>query len=266
MARLVESEAAMAFAVANLLGSANALNYFTYLHEDAGFIYFSAPAVANIRTSGSLNMAVAELSGAEYELTGLNQLFNRQKSVVGNPNRVGYDVFDRMLDDPDVLKFTFIRDPVSRFAAVYQNTFSINTRQSEHRKTLFGFLGMPIEENLSMLDLAELLVEESELKALLPQLRGQRQMTGFDLVEYSFIGRHENWSRDFAKVSYDIFGRDIAQFDPVKQFNKDPEGVELLCLVDDETKAALREAYREDYEMIEEVAELFPDGFSAHHV
>ena len=116
-----------------------------------------------------------------------------------------------------------------------------------------------------MLDLAELLCEEEDLKPLLPHLRSQRHMAGFDLVDYNFIGRHETWEADFARVAHDIFGRNVERFDPVVSFNQDPEGVRLQTAVDAETRRALEMAYAEDYEMLEEVEALFPGGFAEHH-
>jgi len=265
MAQIPNSGNAMANAMADLLGDAHALNYFCHMNEEMGFIYFAAPAVANIRTIASLNLAVAESIGVPYSIEKLGQLYTRKANVVGNPKIVGFDLFGQMLDDVAVLKLTFLRDPVDRFAALYRNVFSANARYSPPRQKLFEYLGMPIEENLSMLDLAELVGEEAGLKEQLPQLRSQRQMTGFDLVDYSFIGRHETWQSDFARVSHDIFGRDVAQFDPIEAFNQDPEGVEMKGAVDAETNGILRLAYAEDYEMISEVDELFPNGFAQGH-
>ncbi len=262
MSQYSEHETEMTEAVSRMVGGNKTLNYFTHLHEEIGFIYFSAPAVANIRTTASLNLAVAETLGVKFGYQDLGAVYKRQSSIVAGPKGVGPGVFAEMLDDPDVVKLTFLRDPVERFAALYRRVFSINTMRARPRVQLFGHLGIPVEENLSMLDLAELLCEEEELKLQLPHLRSQRQMAAFDLVDYSFIGRHETWEDDFSRISQEIFGRDVAQFDPIKVFNQDPEGVELQGNVDAETRAALEEAYREDYEMLEEVDELFPGGFA----
>ncbi len=261
MSEISTAQLGLAEAVARHLGGKSLLNYFTHIHEETGFIYFATPAVANIRTIGSLNMAVAETMGVDYTLAGLGQIFNRQANIVGNPNFVGFDVFSQMIEDPDVVRFTFLRNPADRFSAIYRNLFSINTMESQPRQKVFEFLGIPLEENLTMLDLAELLAEEDGLKALLPQLRSQRQMTAYDLVDYSFIGRHETWEKDFATIAHEIFGRDVARFDPIKTFNKDPEGAALKSLVDADTIEALKLAYAEDYDMLDEVAALFPNGF-----
>ena len=258
-----EIETTLAEIVREQLGGGFALNYFTQMHSEIGFVYFSTPAAAHIRTTGSLNFAAAEILGVDFTLENVVQLYERQGTVLTNPKTEGIGIFDQMLEDRDVIKFTFLRDPVDRFAALFRNVFSINTKETPQRKKLFTHLGISLDENLSMLDLAELLLEEKALKQLMPQFRNQRQMTAYDLVDYSFIGRHENWSEDYAAVSQEIFGRDVVQFDPIVAFNKDPEGAALQGNIDAETQSALREVYRDDYDMIEEIGELFPDGFAA---
>ena len=259
------SKTALAEAVRDMVGGDTALNYFTYISEELGFIYFSVPGVANFRTVGSLNLAVAETLELEYTLSKMTQIFNRNQRIIKSPEQEGFDIFDHMLEDVDVMKLMFVRDPAERFAINYRNSLSINTKQSVPREKLFGYLGISVEENLSMLDLAELLCEEQEIKTLIPQLRSQRQMTAFDLVDYSFVGHHNNWEEDYKRIAQETFGYETPIFDPIRTFNKDPEGTAFNVQVDQDTKAALAEAYREDYEMIDEIKETFPTGFQAGH-
>jgi len=60
----------------------------------------------------------------------------------------------------------------------------------------------------------------------------------------------------------EVFGCETPRFDPVKDLNVDPEGQNLVLLVDDETRAELEEIYAEDYDMLTEIEEHFPDGFA----
>ncbi len=260
---MLDPENTLADAILDVVGSRWRVNTFTFLDEDIGFIYFSAPASANVRTIGSLQKGVALVRGEHLELTSLRKVLNRDEGLMANPQRVGFDVFDQMLADPSVIKLAFVRNPVDRFAAVYRNQFSINMKNGPHRVKLFEFLGMPLTENLSMLDLAELLNEEKDLKNLIPHLNAQRNLIAYDLIDYSFIGRHGRWAEDFQRISMEIFGCETPLFDPIKDLNIDPEGAKLFSLVDGETRKELEKAYAEDFEMIEEIEELFPDGFAA---
>ncbi|MBL1438082.1 MAG: sulfotransferase family 2 domain-containing protein [Rhodobacteraceae bacterium] len=257
-----DPENTLADAVVGVVGSRWRLNTFTFLDEDIGFIYFSAPASANVRTIGSLQKGVAQVRGERLELSSLRKVLNRDEGVMANPARAGFDIFNQMLEDQSVIKLAFVRDPVERFAAVFRSQFSIHMKNGGHRVKLFEFLGMPLSENLSMLDLAELLNEEKELKNLIPHLNTQRSLIAFDLVDYSFIGRHERWNEDYRLIAMEVFGCETPVFDPTKDLNIDPEGTKLFSLVDEETRKELKKAYAEDYEMIDEIEELFPDGFA----
>lgn len=254
---------AMAKAITELVGGKAALDYFTFVSDELGFIYFSCPCVANVRTAGSLNLATAEALNLDYEISNMKFVLQRKFGILNNPRQLGYEQFGRLLDNPTVIKFTFVRDPIARFAAIYRNSFAADRIKNKVREKLFTHLGLPADDPLSMLDLAELVCEEAELKSLFPQLRSQRQMTAFDLVEYDFIGKHENWKADYSAVTAEIFGSQPKLFDPIEAFNNDPEGQKVRVLVNDETQAVLREAYQEDFAMIEEVAELYPQGFAS---
>ena len=249
-------------AIIGVVGTPWRVNNFTYLDQDLGFAYLATPVAANFRTIGSLQKGVAQDRGVAFEIPNLHRVMARDKGLIATPERTGAFEFNQMLEDPSVIKFAFVRDPVERFSAIYRNQFSINTKNGMPRKKLFEYLGMPLDENLTMLDLAELLTEEEGLKNLLPLLVPQRRMIAYDLVEYDFIGRHERWDEDYANISMEIFGCETPVFDPTTELNIDPEGTKLFALVDDETRAAVEEAYAEDCEMIEEIEELFPDGFA----
>lgn len=260
---MLDPKNTLADAVLQVVGTRWRINQLSFLDEDIGFVYMAVPASANVRTAGSLQKGVAQVRGEALDLPNLRQVLNRDECIIANPKAVGFEVFNQMLEDESVIKLAFVRDPVERFAAVYRNQFSINMKNGAQRVKLFERLGMPLEENLSMLDLAELLTEEEELKGLSPQLMPQRKLIAFDLLDYNFIGRHERWDEDFSRISMEIFGCKTPVFDPVTEFNTDPEGAKLPVNVDEETRAELEEAYAEDYEMIEEIEELFPDGFAA---
>ncbi len=256
----------MAYAVAKEVGGEFPLNYFSFVDPEFSFIYFSVPGVAHIRTIGSLQYAVAHARGEQFEIKNMKPIFDRDVGLIGNPRSLGFEQFGQMLDDPSVIRFTFLRDPADRFAALYQSLLSINNKRSNPRQKIFSFLDLPLDENLSMIDLAELVLEEPELKAAAPQLRSQRQMIAFELVDYSFIGHHETWETGFADVALEIFGEETELFNPVGVIAADIEGLVVKPLVSSELRAVIKEAYAEDYEMIEEVAELYPDGFLAEHI
>ncbi len=259
---MFQPENTLAEAIVDEMGTKWRLNNLVFMDEDIGFVYFSAPGVANVRTIGSLQKGVALVRGVRYDIPDIGRVLNRPEGLVANPRQSGMTKFNQMLEDESVIRLAFVRDPAERFAAAYRNQFSINTKFSDHRVKLFSALGMPLEENLSMLDLAELLSEERELTESTPQLVPQRKLIAYDLVDYTFIGNHERWEADFPNISIEIFGCETPVFDPVKELSIDPEGAALAANVSAETRTALKTAYAQDYEMIDEINALFPGGFA----
>lgn len=252
----------MAYAIAREVGGEFPLNYFSFIDPENSFVYLATPGVAHLRTIGSLQYAVAQMNGDTFEIKNMKPIFNRDFGLIGNPKSHGYELFGQMLDDPSVIKFTFLRDPADRFAALYRSLLSIHTKRTNPRQKIFNFLGLKLEEDLSMIDLAELILEEPELMAVSPQLRTQRQMTAFELIDYNFIGRHETWETGFADVALEIFGEETELFNPVGVIANDVEGLNVKPLVSSDLRGIIKEVYAEDYDMLEEVEELYPDGFA----
>jgi len=259
---MLDPEISISDAVTNVVGSRARMNYFNYLDEDLGFVYFSVPVVANVRTIGSLLKGMAHVEGQAFDLQNMKPIFDRNNGLISRPGHVGFDAFGRMLEDDSVIKFAFVRDPVERFSAVYRNQFSINTKQGQQRVKLFEHLGISLDENLSMVDLAEILTEEDGLYDISPQLMPQRSMIAYDLVDFDFIGRHERWEEDYPNIAMEIFGCETPLFDPVEALSTDPEGTKLAANVNDETRQAIEKAYAQDVEMIAEIEALFPNGFA----
>lgn len=252
----------LAHAVMEMMGGEHHANYLTFLDRHYGFFYIAVPGAANFRTPGSLQMGVAHMRGRAHHISDPGMVFDRPHGLLANPNQAGFQSFGEMLEDDTVIKLAFLRDPVDRFASAYRSQYAFNRKKTKHRRKLFDFLGMPDEENLSMLDLAELMTEEGEIKTLSPQLMPQRRLIAYDLVHYDFIGRHETWADDYSRIAMEIFECETPVFDPIKSLGKDPENSSLRVLVDEETRAVLAKAYEEDFEMLAEIKELFPDGFA----
>ncbi len=250
----------MTQAIAKKMGGSGPLNNLVHISEDAGFVYFGSPGACYFRVLGSLNTALAAMNGEQLEYEKLGQVYQRVRGKMANPWETGHEIFDDMLDDPDTLKFTFVRDPVSRFLSGYYGKLTRKTPRSEQRQKMFELLEMDLTQEISVEDFAELVAQDQEVRDLLPLFRPQRNLTAFDLVDFGFIGNHDRWDTDFAKASTHIFGHPVPVFDPQQRFNRDEDGVNTPSQIDAQTQANLEYAYAEDLAMLEEINELFPQS------
>ncbi len=243
--------------LADTMGSRACLNFHTHISLETGLIFFSNPFASSAITKASLNMAVASLSDQPLTYKNFGQIGSRQINPLLSASQVGESEFDNILEDPDYIKFAFVRNPVSRCLAGYSAHLTGNTRYSDPRKKLFELIGLDIEANLAFDDFVELLALEAEVRNMISLWQPQRSQIAFDIVEYDFVGRHEHWNSDFSRISAEIFGDSIPVFDPKFEFNRDPDLTKVSAEVPGKTKRKLEHVYASDFEMLEEIEKVF---------
>lgn len=111
-------------------GSRPVLNRHVHVSPEHGFIYFSNPKVACSSTKASLNLAVAERAGQDLVLSSMEDIHSRTHNPLLTPRDVGWKRFGTMMRDPDVFRFSFVRDPLKRFVSAYLSKLDENKRGS----------------------------------------------------------------------------------------------------------------------------------------
>lgn len=248
----------MVNAVTRLIGGAERMNFLVHISEETGFVYFGNPTASHIRILASMNIAIAAAYGEELKYTNFGQLFRREFGRMTSPLKEGPAIFADMLDDPDTFKFTFVRNPVSRYLNTYYSMLSTNTPNTPHRQKVFRYLGLDLSQDLPLADLAALLAQDTGLRAIIPNLDLQRNLTAFDLVDYGFIGQHENWDRDFAVITNQIFGHPVTPFDTMAAFGQGDDHPKANIEIEAPVLANLENAYTDDFEMIAEINAMGP--------
>ncbi len=243
--------------LADTIGSRASLNFHTHISMENGLIFFSNPYASAAITKASLNMAVASLDNQPLTYENIGQIGSRRINPLLSAREIGESNFDAILEDPDYIKFAFVRNPVSRCLAGYSASLTKKTSYSEPRKKLFALIDLDLETDLSFEDFVELLALESEVRNLISLWMPQRSQIAFDIVEYDFIGRHEHWNTDFARISTEVFGDSIPVFDPRQHFNRDPDFTDINNDVSDKIKRQLEHIYESDFEMLNEIDENF---------
>lgn len=113
------------------------------------------------------------------------------------PRELGWDRVMRMLDG-DALRFSFVRDPVTRFESAYRDKL---LQPTPERERVLEQLGRPagsadpigFEEFLT-------LVEQQEPLSLDLHWRPQHLNLMHPLVTYDMLGRLETFDRDLAEI------------------------------------------------------------------
>lgn len=242
-------------------GSRPVLNRHVHVSPEHGFIYFSNPKVACSSTKASLNLAVAERAGQDLVLSSMEDIHSRTHNPLLTPRDVGWKRFGTMMGDPDVFRFSFVRDPLKRFVSAYLSKLDENKRGSGQTRRLFEHMGWEKDHPLTLQTFAAMVREDEDVRELDPHWRLQRRQICFDVVDYGFIGDHNHFARDFDLIARRIFGAPIEVFDTRTAFNRftRPSDVEVT----EQVRRDVEVAYAEDYAMLDEIRSRGLDRMAA---
>lgn len=236
-------------------GDQAALRRYRHLHisPEFRFIYVSNPKVACSSTKASLNLEVAARQGIEHRIESMEQIHSRQHNPLLMPRQLGRKRFEAMLHDPDVLRFSFVRDPVARFCSAYMSKLDEGKRGSGMAQRLWAHMGWPKDYPLTLEEFGELCAADPTIRDFDPHWMLQRSRLFFDEFDYGFIGRHESFDQDFCAVSRRIFGAEIEIFDTRETFHRVTGGNRKAREVSDSLRRNVETAYAGDFEMIEQI-------------
>lgn len=234
-------------------GVRQSFNYHFHVAPSHKFIYVTNPKVACSTTKATLNLAVAaDMGRDDFRIETMQEVHKRGHNVLNRPIEVPRR-FERMITDPAVLRFTFVRDPVARFCSAFLSKLHITNLNSNIRKRLWAHLGWDLERESSLEEFAELCATDPAVRDFDPHWQPQRRQIAFDLVDYGFIGDQRRFSEDFALVLRRLFGRDVEIFDSRKAFSKSTGAAEVAISLSADFQRTVEQTYAQDFEMIEEI-------------
>lgn len=226
-----------------------------HVWQKPAFVYFNNPKVVSSSTKAGLNRAIARRFGIEMRYDTLEGVHERGVNPMKTPEEVGQKLFARLLRDPAVTRFAFVRDPLSRLISAYADRLSTSGgAQKPPFARLAAHLGLKAGAELSFADFARLCADDPAVRDFDPHWRLQRRQIAFDLVPYSFVGHHESWSRDFAAITAAIFGAPVQEVDTRAAFGHFTDAARKPVVTDAATRALVERAYAQDYAMLEEIA------------
>lgn len=231
----------------------NQFNRQVHISKDHGFIYFNNPKVACSTLKATLNTAVAERAGETLTYRSMADIHARNFNPLLRPKTLGYRRFATMLAAPDVVRFAFVRDPVSRFCSAYLNKLR-GVDRSVIRTWLWTHLGLAAEKDLPIAEFARLAREDEVIRDFNPHWRLQRKHICFDHVDWTMIGNIRSLSTDIETLGERIFGGALAVQDTRTLFGQSTNSASLASELTPATKADIEAAYAADYEMMEEIA------------
>ena len=107
--------------------------------------------------------------------------------------------FDALLDSGSLFKFCFVRDPYTRLLSCYLDKIAGN-RPPKH--SILNTLGLEKDDLSIDISFAEFVdaINSQPIIEMNPHWRPQYYQTFQNTLEYDFIGRYENFARDFKYI------------------------------------------------------------------
>lgn len=185
-------------------GRRRELNYRINLSERFRFVYVETPKVGCTTVKASIQQAegVTGRAGAGHQ-----QVHDKDRSPLLSPSD-DFRLFLAYLRAPDVLRFTFVRNPYSRLLSGYLQKISLcsGTLEREGRSGRCRKLKLPEHDEVSFGEFVRAVVSRSP-HLLDMHWRPQILLTLPDLIDYSFVGRFERFAADLSQV-WDRLGID----------------------------------------------------------
>jgi hypothetical protein len=225
------------------------MNYAIHIATTHKVILFSNPKAGSTTVKGSFNLSLAAATGVPLQYTYLGGPHVRDQNLMQTPAQIGYARFLDLVSDPEVLKFSIIRDPVSRFCSAYASKIARNT--PIYRKFVLALpasYGISLGMDISVKQFAHMIAHDDGLRDVDEHWRLQKLQICYDLVPDMCFGRQESLEVDVRRILGRIFGEGYVFFD-APRFNarNASRSAEIRGMLDDEDLANIRIAYAEDY-------------------
>jgi hypothetical protein len=108
---------------------------------------------------------------------------------------------------------------------------------------------------LSLEEFANAAAEDETVRDIDPHWRLQRTQIAWDLVDYTFIGRHDHFAEDFATLAARLYGArtPVEIFDTRSRFGRYTEAPKLAADITEDLRRVIHRAYEADYDMLSEI-------------
>ena len=219
-------------------------DYSIHIDPDRRFIYFNNPKCACTTIKASLNLSYARSRGKALSYRDIGEIHDRERNFMLSPQQIGISDFERLLQDDDVLRIRFVREPVSRVVSAYENKVRW---LSPSRRILARHTGHDDDWAPAFEEFVTYLIGSSELRDCDEHWRLQVKQTCSNVVSHHFTGLFDRVESDLDHLLSRLFQTDAVIFDVRKHFRgNESASKQRLDTISPDLRARLADAYRED--------------------
>ena len=206
------------------------------------YMYVETPKVAcsSIKTT----LQRLELEDPGYFWDSNKDVHNRYFSPLLRPSQVGN--FVNFLNKSNIYKFCFIRNPYTRLLSGYLDKIVGNQSPKRQILMLLGHDYLDIEKEISFSDFVKVIVSQP-ISQMDPHWRPQYYQTFHDSIRYDFVGKFEQFDKDFETVVTRIGGK-YSEYSSVEQRHSTNSAVKLAEYFSNDVADLVYRKYSIDFE------------------
>ncbi|MDV4144800.1 sulfotransferase family 2 domain-containing protein [Shimia sp. FJ5] len=157
----------------------------------------------------------------------------------------------RALDNPDVFRFTIVREPVARTVSAYADKIY---KAEKPKRMLMRYLGRPVDSEMSLSEFLDILAQDEGAREVDRHWWSQRKETSYDYIDFDFIGDTRDLKAALDHAMRQIFDVEASKFqDTRKTLGHKSHSRELMESLTTQDRANIETVFGPDLEMYEEV-------------
>ncbi|RPE67166.1 sulfotransferase family protein [Pacificibacter maritimus] len=228
------------------------VNLPTVAPSGRSFLYMKNHKCACTTVIATLMSLLAKEQGITEEIS-MDTVHAPPKTVLlTGPRGLGDQKVMAAIKDPDVFKFSIIRDPITRTVSAYADKIAANDKQ---KGKLMRYLGKPADSNITLKQFIALLASDEGARDVDRHWRPQHQEISYGLIPFDYIGTVENIKPAMDHIVGTIFGADAVgqTVDTRRSMGHKTSSKELIETLTDRDFKNLEKAFGPDFEMYETV-------------
>ena len=175
--------------------------YHVHISERNSYIYFEVPKSGSTTIKSILQDLEALTMGKSPLSQESSVIHNKKNSPLLSPSNIGVEKFSEMLDDKNVFKFGFVRNPYTRLLSAFLS--KMKWKEGVQRKMIVDILNLKKEEEISFTQFIQAIDSQNPFR-MDPHWRPQVHQLFYNLIDYDFIGRFEHFNEDLERVLHRI--------------------------------------------------------------
>lgn len=172
-------------------------NYHIHISLKNRFIYVEVPKVACSTIKSRLQEIEARSLGQAPPAKDMATIHNKKLSPLLSPVDLGWEKFAQLLNDPQVFKFCFVRNPYTRVLSAFLS--KLGWREGKYRKIIADALDQGIDDPITFQQFLQVIQQQSVIE-MDPHWRMQTAQLFGTQINYDLIGRFETLEQDWQQV------------------------------------------------------------------